>query len=40
MLVPEKTGARKYFIWFDNNYLLRGIIHSLDEQGFLPVRDE
>lgn len=40
MLVPEKTGARKYLIRFDNNYLLRGIIHSLGEQGFLPVRDE
>jgi Fic family protein len=40
MLVPEKTGARKYLIRFDNNYLLRGIIQSLSEKGFLPVRDE
>jgi Fic family protein len=40
MLIPEKEGARKYVILFDNNYLLRGIIKSLGEKGFLPVRDE
>lgn len=40
MLVPEKEGARKYVIRFDNNYLLRGVIKSLGEKGFLPVRDE
>lgn len=40
MLVPEKEGARKYVIRFDNNYLLRGIIKSLGEKGFLPVQDE
>lgn len=40
MLVPENEGARKYVIRFDNSYLLRGIIKSLDEKGFLPVRDE
>ncbi len=40
MLVPEKEGARKYVIRFDNNYLLRGIIKLLGEKGFLPVRDE
>ena len=40
MLVPESEGARKYVIRFDNNYLLRGIIKSLDERGFLPVHDE
>jgi Fic family protein len=39
MLVPEKDGARKYVIRFDNSYLLRGVIKSLDEKGFLPVRD-
>jgi Fic family protein len=39
MLVPEKDGARKYIIRFDNNFLLRGIINSLGEKGFLPVRD-
>lgn len=40
MLVPEKDNSRKYVIRFDNNYLLRGIIHALGEKGFLPVRDE
>lgn len=40
MLVPEKDGARKYIIRFDNNYLLRGVIKSLGEKGFLPIRDE
>lgn len=40
MIVPEKEGSRKYIIRFDNNYLLRGVIKSLGEKGFLPVRDE
>ncbi len=39
MLAPEKEGARKYVIRFDNNYLLRGVIKSLGEKGFLPVSD-
>jgi Fic family protein len=39
MLAPEKEGARKYMISFNNNFLLRGIIHSLDEKGFLPIND-
>jgi len=39
MLIPEKEGTRKYVIRFDNNYLLRGIIQTLGEKGFLPVRD-
>jgi len=39
MLVPITEGSRKYTIRFDNNYLLRGIINSLDEKGFLPVKD-
>lgn len=39
MLQPEKEGSRKYVIRFDNNYLLRGIIKSLDEKGFLPIKD-
>lgn len=36
MLIPEKEGARKYVIRFDNNYLFRGIIKSLGDEGFLP----
>lgn len=39
MLVPEREGTRKYVLRFDNNYLLRGVIKSLGEKGFLPVRD-
>ena len=39
MLVPEKDGARKYLICFNNSYLLRGIIKSLGDRGFLPLRD-
>ena len=39
MLRPEREGSRKYVIRFDNNYLLRGIMKSLDEKGFLPIKD-
>lgn len=39
MLIPEAEGGRKYVIRFDNNFLLRGIIKTLDSKGFLPVRD-
>jgi Fic family protein len=40
MLVPENEGTRKYILRFDNSYLLRSVIKSLGEKGFLPVRDE
>jgi Fic family protein len=40
MLVPEKEGTRKYVLRFDNSYLLRSVIKSLGEKGFLPVLDE
>jgi Fic family protein len=40
MLVPEKEGARKYVIRFDNNYLLRSVMRSLGEKGFLPTQEE
>jgi Fic family protein len=39
MLLPEKEKARKYVIRFDNSFLLRGIIRSLGDNGFLPVKD-
>ncbi len=39
MLTPENEGKRKYVIRFDNNYLIRGIIKSLAEKGFLPIKD-
>ena len=39
MWLPDQTGGRKYVIRFDNNFLLRGIIKSLGEKGFLPLKD-
>jgi Fic family protein len=40
MLVPENEGTRKYVLRFDNSYLLRSIMKSLGEKGFLSVHDE
>lgn len=40
MLASEKEGTRKYVLCFDNNYLLRSIVKTLGEKGFLPVLDE
>lgn len=40
MLVPVEEGKRTYLLRFDNNYLLRGVIKSLGDKGFLPIRDE
>lgn len=40
MILPIKENSRKYQLRFDNNYLLRGIIKHLGEQGFLPVKDD
>lgn len=39
MLQPESENSRKYVIRFGNNFLLRGIMKSLDEKGFLPIRN-
>lgn len=39
MLSPENDGSRKYILRFDNNYLLRGIIKALGDNGFLPTKD-
>ena len=36
MLVAEEQGKRKYVIRFDNNYLLRSVMKTLGEKGFLP----
>lgn len=36
MLLPIKEGARQYTLGFSNSFLLRGIIHALSEQGFIP----
>ncbi len=40
MLAPEKEGTRKYVIRFDNSYLLRSVIKSFGEKGFLSIRDD
>jgi Fic family protein len=40
MLGPVKENARRYVLRFDNNYLLRGIIRMLDQEGFLPLKGE
>lgn len=36
MLVPVSPGSRQYSIGFSNNYLIRGVIKALREQGFIP----
>ena len=37
MLQPIKEGARQYTIGFSNNYLMRGVIRALSEEGFVPL---
>jgi len=37
MLQPVREGARQYTIGFSNNMLLRGVIYSLTEKGFIPA---
>lgn len=39
MLMPFNDAPRKYFLRFDNNYLLRGIMQVLKEKDFLPLSD-
>lgn len=36
MLVPVSAGSRQYTLGFSNNYLVRGVIKALREQGFIP----
>lgn len=36
MLQPTHDGARQYTICFTNNYLLRGVVHALSQEGFVP----
>ena len=40
MLIPVQPKGKKYFMGFGNNYLLRGIIRSLDKEGFLPLKED
>ncbi len=37
MLQPETENSRKYILRFDNNFLLRGIINSLEDNGFIQL---
>jgi Fic family protein len=36
MICPIKNGARTYTLNFANSYLLRGVIHALEQKGFIP----
>lgn len=36
MLQPTHEGARQYSVCFTNNYLLRGVVHALSQEGFVP----
>lgn len=36
MLIPIKEGARQYTIGFSNNYLMRGVIRAVSDEGFIP----
>lgn len=35
MICPVREGARLYTISFTNSYLLRGVIHALEKEGFV-----
>ncbi len=37
MLQPIKEGARQYTISFSNNYLMRGVVRALSNEGFIPT---
>ena len=39
MIIPESESSRKYIVRFDNNYLLRSIIETLGNNGFLPLKN-
>lgn len=36
MLVPVRERSRQYTIGFSNNYLMRGVIKALSDEGFIP----
>jgi Fic family protein len=40
MLAALPGNKRKYTINFDNNYLLRGVLFALENEGFLPVHED
>ncbi len=36
MLAPIRSGSRQYTVGFANNFLIRGVIRSLSNEGFIP----
>lgn len=36
MLLPISEGARQYTVGFVTNHLIRGVIHAMREEGFIP----
>lgn len=36
MLAPIREGARQYTVGFANNFLIRGVIRALSNEGFIP----
>ena len=36
LLLPIGKGARQYTIGFNNNYLMRGVVNALANEGFVP----
>lgn len=36
MFRPVVEGARQYTIGFSNNYLIRGVVKALRDEGFIP----
>lgn len=37
LLLPISEGSRQYTIGFSNNYVMRGVINSLANEGFVPA---
>jgi hypothetical protein len=37
LLIPIEQGARQYTIGFRNNYLMRGVVQALINEGFVPA---
>ena len=37
MMQPISSNARQYTLGFDSNYLMRGVIHALSQEGFISV---
>ncbi len=39
MLASESGNSRKYHINFTNNFLIRSVIHKLEDEGFIPIKE-